>query len=183
MLVRIWAVVLCWVRQSKEAKTALPFRSAPAIEPVLTVEVQADAGQPSPRSMSMQEVGNGNIQVGYAGGQVVSQVSHHSHNHNHSHAHNHTHSHVTVVQTSAQAPANEPQVRKPSSAEQSATLRRMNQLNMDKRIRVLNFMESKFGTRMVIELKAEQLNLLNRYLEPVMKDTRNLKDARPARAA
>jgi hypothetical protein len=44
-------------------------------------------------------------------------------------------------------------------------------------------MESKFGTRMVIELKAEQLNLLNRYLEPVMKDTRNLKSARPARAA
>ena len=36
---------------------------------------------------------------------------------------------------------------------------------------------------MVIELKAEQLNLLNRYLEPVMKDTRNLKDAGPARAA
>ena len=32
---------------------------------------------------------------------------------------------------------------------------------------------------MVIEL----LNLLNRYLEPVMKDTRNLKDAGPARAA
>ena len=111
----------------------------------------------------------------------MSQVSHHSHVH--SHAHNHTHSHVTVVQTSAQAPANEPQVRKPSSAEQSATLRRMNQLNTDTRIRVLNFMESKFGTRMVIELKAEQLNLLNRYLEPVMKDTRNLKDARPARAA
>jgi hypothetical protein len=59
----------------------------------------------------------------------------------------------------------------------------MKRVNMDKRIRVLNFMESKFGTRMVIELKAEQLNLLNRYLEPVMKDTRNLKDARPARAA
>ena len=36
---------------------------------------------------------------------------------------------------------------------------------------------------MVIELKAEQLNLLNRYLEPVMTDTRNLKDAGPARAA
>ena len=32
-------------------------------------------------------------------------------------------------------------------------------------------------------LLTEQLNLLNRYLEPVMKDTRNLKDARPARAA
>ena len=175
----MWVMVLKWLGLPKQAKaTSTVVQKEPFIDVPLAAEPCVEVVQPPTLQVNG---GSNNLQVGQAGGDVVSQVSHHSHVH--SHAHNHTHSHVTVVQTSAQAPANEPQVRKPSSAEQSATLRRMNQLNMDKRIRVLNFMESKFGTRMVIELKAEQLNLLNRYLEPVMKDTRNLKDAGPARAA
>ena len=180
MWVRLRRTLGLWLLQNDVAAAKTPPMAAPvvmAMQDAGNENVQKAQGSSGPVHLSMTGVGSGNTQVGYAGGQVVSQVSHHSHNHSH------THSHVTVIQASAQAPANESQVRRPSSAEQSATLRRMNRLNTEKRIRVLNFMESKFGTRMVIELKAEQLNLLNRYLEPVMKDTRNLKSARPARAA
>ncbi|GAB6454944.1 hypothetical protein bcgnr5379_63350 [Bacillus cereus] len=43
------------------------------------------------------------------------------------------------------------------------------------RIAVLNFMEDQFGTRMVIHLKPEQLYRLNRYLDVVLRDPRNVK--------
>ena len=114
----------------------------------------------SPPSLAVNG-GSNNLQVGHAAGDVVSQVSHHSHNH--------THTHVTVIQASA----NESQIRRPTTAEQSATLRRLDQLR--DRIPILDFMEQKFDTRMVIHLKSEQLNLLNRYLDAVMRDPRNIR--------
>ena len=128
-------------------------------------EQQAPNVAAKPTSLVMREVGSGNVQVGYAAGSVSSRVSHHTHTH--------SHAHVTVIQQSVQAPANEPQARKPSSTEHSAILRRMDQLR--DRVPVLEFMEREFGTRMVIHLKSEQLFRLNRYLDVVLRDGRNTK--------
>lgn len=164
----MWETVLRWLGWNRSSKPCV-------VEAPHVVSAPLMEAPPEPVTPSLFEIdhGNNNLQVGSAGGDVVSHVSHH----------NHTHSHFTIIQAPMLAPANESQARKPTSGEQSATLRRLNQLHTQKRIRVLDFMEAKFGTRMVIELNADQLNLLNRYLEPVMKDTRNLKEARPARVA
>ena len=164
----MWETVLRLMGWSRPDKPKVVEAPQAGIVPVTEV--------PSgPVTPSLFEIASGdnNLQVGYAGGDVVSHVTHHTH----------THRHITIIQAPTLAPANEPPMRKPTSGEQSATLRRLNQLHTQKRIRVLDFMESRFGTRMVIELKTDQLNLLNRYLEPVMKDTRNLKETRPARVA
>lgn len=104
--------------------------------------------------------GSGNLQVGVAHGDVVSSVSHLT---------QHTH-YVTVIQTSASEGGN---TRKPSSSEQSAVLRRLDQLR--DRARVLDFMDREFGSRMVIHLTPEQLYRLNRYLDVVLRDPRNIK--------
>ena len=165
----MWEMVL---RLMGWARPAMPT----AVETPRVESVPAAEDTAGPFTPSLFEVaGSNNLQVGYAGGNVVSRVSHHNHNH--------THSHITIIHAPAQASVNESQVRKPTSATQSATLQRLDQLHMQKRIRVLDFMQAKFGTRMVIELQAEQLNLLNRYLEPVIKDTRNLKEPRSPRVA
>lgn len=109
----------------------------------------------------MSGVGHGNVQVGSAGGNVVSQ-------------------HITIIQAPSMAPAahcadrtglrpNTPPAgpaTQPTSIEQSATLRRMGKLR--DRVQVLDFMEREFGTRMVIHLKTEQLFRLNRYLDVVL---------------
>lgn len=152
----MWEMVL---RLMGWARPAMPT----AVETPRVESVPAAEDTAGPFTPSLFEVaGSNNLQVGYAGGNVVSRVSHHQH----------THTHVTVIHT-PQAPANEPQVRKPSSAEQSATLRRLDQVR--DRIAILEFMERRFDTRMVINLKSEQLNLLNMYLDTVMEDPRNLK--------
>lgn len=150
-----------WARPAKQSVVEIPRMVSTS-----AAEAPTEAVTPS---LFEVDGGSNNLQVGYAGGNVVSRVSHHQH----------THTHVTVIH--AQAPANEPQVRKPSSAEQSATLRRLDQLR--DRIAILDFMERRFDTRMVINLKSEQLNLLNMYLDTVMEDPRNLKNPRAGRVA
>lgn len=110
----------------------------------------------------MSELGSGNMQVGSAQGDVVSSVTHHT-------------QHITIIQTQGTVPAAGAPISAPSAAEQSAVLRRMGQLR--DRIAVLNFMEDQFGTRMVIHLKPEQLYRLNRYLDVVLRDPRNVKHA------
>lgn len=113
--------------------------------------------------------GDNAVQIGKVQGEV--HVNHGDHFHRHNH-----HSHITVIQASMQAPANEPQVRKPTPSEHSAVLRRMEQLR--DRVAVLDFMEREFGTRMVIHLKAEQLFRLNRYLDVVLRSQSDTKQYR-----
>lgn len=156
MFVRIWEAVLRFLGRHETP------RAEPQSEPVQKpkFEQQAPNVAAKPTSLVMQEVGSGNIQVGYAAGNVSSRVSHHTHTH--------SHAHVTVIQKSVQIPANEPRANKPSSTEHSAVLRRMDQLR--DRVPVLDFMEREFGTRMVVHLKAEQLFRLNRYLDVVLRN-------------
>ena len=68
--------------------------------------------------------GSGNLQVGVAHGDVVSSVCHHTHN-------------FTVIQTLPSTPGGQS---RPSSTEQSAVLKRMDQLR--DRVPVLDFMVS-----------------------------------------
>lgn len=104
--------------------------------------------------------GSGNLQVGVAYGDVVSNVCHHTH---------HTH-HVTVIQNLVEQ---SDRAKMPSSSEQSAVLRRLDRLH--DRVRILNFMDRHFGTRMVIHLNSEQMYRLNRYLDVVLRDPKNAK--------
>ena len=104
--------------------------------------------------------GAGNVQVGVAYGDVISNVSHLTH---HSNYFNFIH---------PQSKQTEP-TRKPSSSEQSAVLRRLDQLR--DRVSVLDFMDRQFGTRMVIHLTSEQLYRLNRYLDVVLRDPKSRK--------
>ena len=165
----MWETVLRWfglLQPTKAESTAV--QKEPCIEASPAAEPLAEVAQPPSLVVNG---GSNNLQVGHAAGNVVSLVTHHSH----------THTHVTLIQTPSQAPANEPQVRKPSSTEHSAMLRRMDQLR--DRVAVLDFMEEQFGTRMVIHLKAEQLYRLNRYLDVVLSDPRNVKRQRAGRVA
>lgn len=112
-------------------------------------------------------VGDGAIQIGLVTGSA--QV----------HIDKGTHYHITVIQRFVHGPANEPQARNPSPSEHSAVLRRIGQLR--DRVAVLDFMAREFGTRMVIHLRSEQLFRLNRYLDVVLRDARNVKTQRRRR--
>lgn len=158
MFVRMWRAFLRFL--GRHDVTKVESQSGPALDSLVEQHGRSGAAKPVP--LVMREVGSGNVQVGYAAGNVSSRVSHHTH----------SHAHVTVIHASAQAPANEPQSRKPTSAEHSAVLRRMDKLR--DRVAVLGFMEREFGTRMVIHLKSEQLFRLNRYLDVVLQDARNV---------
>ena len=116
--------------------------------------------------MRMSDVGHGNVQVGHSTGgvkvfNVGSVVQNHAQHH----------SHVTIIHT--QLPS---AVGQPASGEQSAVLRKLDQLR--DRVPILDFMEREFGTRMVIHLKTAQLFRLNRYLDVVLRDSRNAKAKR-----
>lgn len=100
--------------------------------------------------------GSGNLQVGVAYGNVVSNVCHNTH--------------VTVIQAQPDASL------MPSSMEQSAVLRKMDQLR--DRLSVLEFMDVQFGTRMVIHLRTDQLFRLSRYLDVILRDPRNVRRPR-----
>lgn len=158
-------------------KTVMFWRREPSSSPH-----QRQQPQEARDEMRMEHVGDSNVQVGHAGGDVRvinvgSLVQHHAQHH----------SHITIIQAPNLAPAAmQPDaagmrqdapiagsVNKPTSHEQSAVLRRMDQLR--DRVQVLDFMEREFGTRMVIHLKAEQLFRLNRYLDVVLRDARNAK--------
>lgn len=149
--------MLGWRQTSRPVTVEEPAFHAPPIEEAADVEA---ATPPQLKVLG----GSHNLLVGQAGGDVVSQVN------------NYTHHHVTVIQTPLQAPANEPQAMKPSPSGQSAALRRMDSLR--NRVAVLDYMEREFGTRMVIHLKSEQLFRLNRYLDVVLRDPRNVKTKR-----
>lgn len=111
------------------------------------------------------DAGSGNLQVGIAHGDVVSHVNHHT---------QHI-SHITIIQASSGPPSPVDPI-KPTSSEQSAVLRRMDQLRS--RITVLNFMEREFGTRMVIHLRPDQLNRVHLYLDAVMRNPEAIKSER-----
>lgn len=147
-----------WERVLKMLGWRQTVRTAQVEEPAFHVpprEVAEDCAPVPPPQLRVAG-GSNNLQVGQAGGDVISHVS------------RHTHHHVTIIQAPPQASANEPQARKPSSTEHSAVLRRMDQLR--DRVPVLDFMEREFGTRMVVHLKSEQLFRLNRYLDVVLRN-------------
>lgn len=140
------------------------------------------------RLLPTQKVrGDHAMQIGKVHGRVhVDRSTHH---------HTQHHNHVTIIQAHSCAtvypahPAQPTPQSAPRTAAQpvvidrppnvaapgacSATLSRMNLLR--DRTRVLDFMEREFGTRMVIQLTSEQLYRLDRYLDVVLSDRRNLK--------
>lgn len=130
------------------------------------------------------ENGADNVQVGVARGDV--SVS----NHRHTQAVYHIY-HMTGQKAPQEAPqtssppfTSQPtkaDAAMPSSVEQSATLRRLEQVP-DKRVAILDFMEREFDTRMVIHLKSEQLYRLNRYLDVVLKNAKDAPRKRPPQA-
>lgn len=159
-----------WLLQGYEPVVKAPLAAAPV---VMTMEdagndnVQKAPSTTGPVHMSMQGVGSGNMQVGSAHGDVINHV-------NHSTRHV---SHITIVQAQAPlTPKLERAVAKPTSAEQSAALRRLDQLR--NKVPVLDFMEREFSTRMVIHLNSEQLYRLHKYLDAVMRDPRNARKPR-----
>ena len=126
-----------------------------------------------------------NVQVGAACGDV--NVNSHRHTQAVYHIYHMAEQKAPPEVPQASRPSFTPQPTKadasmPSSVEQSATLRRLEQVP-SKRIAILNFMEREFGTRMVINLKPEQLYRLNRYLDAVLKSTKDAPRKRPSQAA
>lgn len=122
------------------------------------------------------------IQTGTVHGRLhVDRSTHHHTQHN---------NHITIVQAASIPPVRPNHPAPPiaprlvenspaplaSSAACAAALKKLDQLR--DRSRVLDFMEREFGTRMVIHLTSEQLYRLDRYLDVVLKDRRNLKTTR-----
>jgi len=70
-------------------------------------------------------------------------------------------------------PVPQPRSRQPTPAEQSAVLRRLDQLI--NRVPILEFMERDFQTRMVIDLEVAELKRVHLYLDAVMSDPMKLK--------
>ena len=147
MLERIWAVFRGrWLRLNETTHQSTVSGS--------------EASGPKGDVDQVVKDGSGNLQVGVAYGDVISNVCHLTHHSNH----------FTFIHPPGTRPD---ATRKPSSLEQSAVLRRLDLLR--DRVRVLDFMDRQFGTRMVIQLTPEQLYRLNRYLDVVLRDPRSRK--------
>ena len=79
----MWVMVLKWLGLPKQAKaTSTVVQKEPFIDVPLAAEPCVEVVQPPTLQVNG---GSNNLQVGQAGGDVVSQVSHHSHVHNHTH--------------------------------------------------------------------------------------------------
>lgn len=79
----MWVMVLKWLGLPKQAKaTSTVVQKEPFIDVPMAAEPCAEVVQAPTLQVNG---GSNNLQVGQAGGDVVSQVSHHSHVHNHTH--------------------------------------------------------------------------------------------------